>query len=294
MHGMGNRIVAALTVAALGAVCASSAVAGSGDGVASVEVKNRRVFITGDAGDNWVMVDQPDIPNNAGVVDVWGNGTIINMGAGCSPSPDDMNVARCIGATRDYIIEMELGNNILMMNDVPIGRRLKITLGPGDDSVMLADVDTAKNLKLELGAGNNEVEILAGVDDTNFTTNSKIKGDDGIDIITITGDNLDTNPVNFRGSIITKDGDDVITIGNVGTNNQGNIIIQAGNGNDTLTIDTVQIGNKMLANGGRDMDTFTIGSINVVNKSLIKGSADVDSLTDNGSHTGSVLIRSIP
>lgn len=241
------------------------------DGNVTVVVDSRdNLIITGDGANNDITITDTE---TSGVYEATGNnGTTVN-GSG-DPHITDIT-------DRDIVVEMGGGDDTFTMSSIGVSVRvtknLKLTDSGGNDIVVLDDLFVGKRVKMDLGDGDNDLTIT----DSQIVKNAKISTGIGMDVVLIEGGA-------FRGGIDTDDGDDMISVISSGQG-KNTLKIKSGDDNDTIEVTDVNYSRKVAVNGGRDNDTVTIGMIVVGGKGTINGSTDEDTLIDNGGHSGVIL-----
>jgi len=259
-----HLLLGVATVVAVAMVAQAGTALADGNVVIPVpSTTNRNLIVTGDSGNNSIVIEGTGMASQFTISS--GDGTTTING-----STDPFMV---LGANREFKINLGGGNNTLSMLNATVSRSLLITTGDTDNTVSLDNVRTGKRLSLRMGEGANMV-TLTGCD---ITEKSIIRTDNGPDDISIDGSN-------FRGGIVTKDGDDIISVTNTG-HLESFLKINSGRGNDTITLDTLDYPLKILVSASRDDDNVTVGNLTAGKKIVINGSQGTDTLTDNGGNS---------
>ena len=153
-----------------------------------------------------------------------------------------------------------------------------VTLGDGGDSTVI--IDGAKRGNITTGNGNDVVDIDAQSNDVGWDNTFRVDTGEGNDAITLTGDEGFTNIVIAAGA-----GDDSVTVDGA----YDNAVLNGGAGNDTLASGT---GTDTLI-GGEGVDTAGYGtsgagvSVNLASGTGIGGDAEGDTLSGIENLTGS-------
>jgi hypothetical protein len=139
--------VAAVNVSVNAAVPAT----GSGSGNVTVTVSRGDLVITGDSLANSVQVRPGSAPGQWVVTGV-GN-TIINR------SPQS---ATLTGVTRDVVIRMQSGDDILNVEDVAVPRNLRVEMGAGNTEAVFESIEVGGNAAFYHGSGQrNQLTVTA-------------------------------------------------------------------------------------------------------------------------------------
>ncbi len=257
-----KKLLTALTVAALLPALAATQVFAAGAVTSSL--KKGVLRLNGDINANSISI----VPGNSGAsFEVTPNaGTTLDGGA---------VPIIYTGVTRDVRIDLDEGDNTVVLTNLSINRNLFITTGGGADNVSLDNVVSGATTKIDLGNGDNILDVFDG-----FVKRGKIRGGQGIDTFMF---DFSAGGTGFTGRIDAREGDDSITITNLG--GQNTILVKGSHGNDTISLSNVTA-DKLVVNGGKNDDLVTIGSLTIGRKAIIQGAANTDTLVDNGGHSG--------
>lgn len=235
-------------------------------GAVIVAVENENLVITGDAGDNSIVIS-PTLDSSIFEISS-GDGTTTINGSTAT-------LTTLTTADRDFDIDLGTGNNTLELADgVNVTKSFKYFGSPNDDTLILGDVFVGRRSKLKLDDGANSFTCTA----CDLSQTLKILS--GNDVLTV-----DIINSSFRGGINSGNADDVISVVDSG-GGRDQLKIKTKDGNDTVIVDNVDFARKVFVNTGRNDDNVTIGSINANKKVAINGSTDNDTVTNNGGHGG--------
>jgi hypothetical protein len=246
------------------ALAASASIAGAAGDV-TVSVVNGQLRITGDGGDNSIVV--------AGTMQT--NAYSVTSGDGTTTINGQVGPITSGVANREIFFAFEQGANTVVVNNANFTRTVSATFGDSDDEFTLNDVVMNKNLRLKMGNGTNIVDFF----DVQISEPSKMNLGDGVDLVSLLSSE-------YRGGIFTADGDDTVTIVNSShTDPKGKLSIKTGKGIDTLELTGANWEGKIAINCGAGDDSFTAGNIEVGLRVKVTGSAGTDTLIDNAGHT---------
>ncbi|WP_039135966.1 Ig-like domain-containing protein, partial [Gallibacterium genomosp. 2] len=153
---------------------------------------------------------------------------------------------------RGSIISAEDGNDTIIINALPKksvaleADNSQIFGGNGDDTITINGDLFGTGNQISGDAGNDTITISGNI----RGSNNLIDGGAGDDIITVQGDVLKDLGGEF--TIRGGDGNDTISVGNIGTEN--NMSIFAGSGSDTVTIKNVKGDNDHIIDLGEDVN----------------------------------------
>ena len=151
---------------------------------------------------------------------------------------------------RGSIISAEDGNDTIIINALPKksvaleADNSRISGGNGDDTITINGDLFGTGNQIFGDAGNDAITISGNI----RGSNNLIDGGAGDDTITVQGDVLKDLGGEFE--IRGGEGNDTISVGNIGTEN--NVSIFAGNGNDIVTIKNVKGDNDHIIDLGED------------------------------------------
>ncbi|WP_231924878.1 Ig-like domain-containing protein [Gallibacterium genomosp. 1] len=160
---------------------------------------------------------------------------------------------------RGSIISAEDGNDTIIINALPKksvaleADNSRISGGKGDDTITIKGDLFGMDNQIFGDAGNDTITISGNI----RGYNNLIDGGAGDDTITLDGDIL--KDLGGKFEIRGGEGNDTISVGNIGTEN--NVSIFAGNGNDIVTIKNVKGDNDHIIDLGEDKTDYDILSI---------------------------------
>ena len=153
---------------------------------------------------------------------------------------------------RGSIISAEDGNDTIIINALPKksvaleADNSRISGGKGDDTITIKGDLFGMDNQIFGDAGNDTITISGNI----RGYNNLIDGGAGDDTITLDGDIL--KDLGGKFEIRGGEGNDTISVGNIGTEN--NVSIFAGNGNDIVTIKNVKGDNDHIIDLGEDVN----------------------------------------
>jgi hypothetical protein len=257
MYALRTLTLAFVTLLALGGLAHA-------DGNVTAQNKGGSLVVIGDGSANGVFIE-PGPGANQLVVGGF-NGTTVNG----SLLPQVIS-----GIAKNVNVNLEDGDDDLVIQDVQVPGRLLVKLDTGDDTFDYTDGSVA---------GNASVKAGKGVDQVIFSTmsvggNLKIKGEGEPDDI-----GLDLVSVTKNTTITGGDGDDTVFVAG-GSAFTGRFKVASDRGFDQVDLEDSTFTNKVSVALGAENDEVSLGGITAQNLVTLDGGSGIDTYTDDGGNT---------
>lgn len=253
----------ALVLVALSSLAPGIAAAGNVDAVN----KGGSLVITGDGSPNGVFLDPGLNPDEFVVTPFFG--TTVNG----FPVP-----AVISGITRNVNVDLDDGDDDLIVNDAVVPSRLLVKLGTGNDTFDYTDGSVVGNASVQGGKGADDI----GISTIAVGGNLKIKSEGDADEI-----GLDLVTVGRNTTITSGDGDDTVFIGGSSQLN-GRLKVSTDRGTDAVTLDDSTVVGKVGVSLGTEDDHVTAGAMSFDDPVVFDGGSGTDTYTDDGGNSFSV------
>jgi hypothetical protein len=223
--------------------------------------KGGSLIIVGDSLDNDISIT-PGGASDEFVVEGF-NGTTVNFSGG---------PALFIQIIGNLSIDMDDGDDDVIVQDVPVPSRLLVQLGDGDDTFDFTDGMVTGNVSVKAGSGNDMVALSTLL----IGGTVIIKGENDADNII-----LDQVTVNRNLKLSGGDGDDEITV--AGTSEiVGTFKATGDRGFDQVNLQDSMFTNVVKVSLGSENDDIVLGGVTTGSKVRLDGGSGVDTFTDDG------------
>ncbi len=238
------------------------------------------LILTGDAADNEFVIER--LFN--GVMQVAGVNTNIIFN-NVSAASHSFTMVDPMGIDRDVTIDAGEGSDTVSFFGLDVGRILQATLRGGDDVMVIENAEIASHTSISAGSGNDSVELRS----SDISGSTTVLGSDGDDTLYI-----DSIFVSESFSFDGGNDDDTVDSYFVEEFNAVTPIaidFLGGAGNDTMNI-TGSIGGSMLVDGGDGDDTLNNFEPIISGDVIIEGGTGVDDVdVRDGIITGDLYIH---
>lgn len=208
------------------------------------------------------------------------------------------DVAEVEGVTaHDIVVDLGAGNDDGELYNLNVAGNMTVVGGAGNDDLYLHSgggqtSQVGKNLVVDSGSNNDFVEIVDFLVGNNLNMILGAGNDSGVlGFSDGMGAGLSEGSSSVGGNLLVDAGagNDSVTVGDVNVHKNANVFLGAGN--DSLTVTSVNVTGNALIDAGANNDSVSIQDSSVGGTATILMGAGNDDLTINSSTTGKLLAR---
>ncbi len=177
-----------------------------------------------------------------------------------------------VGVVRNMKIDMQEGDDAVVLEDADLGEDIEIATGSGGDLVEIDDTHILGNTRIATGVGDDEVVLGT----SSFGGSVIVQTDSGND-----GVSFDLATASDRVKVATGSGADVVSFSG-GSHFSDVVTVTTSNGADTLTTDDVVFAADVDAVLGEDNDDVSMAATTAARHLSLNGGSEIDTLTLGG------------